>query len=454
MSGSHRSGSDRDSYRGSGGGQGPGGGYRPDGGGYGTGRDEYEPYPGRDSGGTSGTSGYGTGGYETGEYGTGAYQTGKYSTGGNETGGYVTGGYQTGGYQTGGYGSGQSGSGPYQRDSGPYQQPGSGQYRPEPASYQRESAPNRREANPYGRDDDPYQHDPYQRDSGPYQRETGPYQAGSGGYRSDSGGYGTDTGGYRTGDRGRPGSGGYRSDTGGYRTGSHRVVRDRDGGRRWGVILGGVAAGIGVCVLAVVVILGGVGASGDKDGGDIVGSGAAESSPTARGERALVPDACTIVPQDLIDRLAPGSERTQADNYQSSERQNQCVWGAYAGETKRQLTVELRAIAGSATETPTDVATKTFTSERTADESGKALLPGQKLTAKIRLKDVGDDGYIVYSVDGKQGSGEAVGNVRLANTLITIHYSGSNDGDPLSSKAATDGTTEVGKAVIQALNQG
>ncbi|GAA1811205.1 hypothetical protein [Actinomadura chokoriensis] len=451
MSGSHRSGSDRDSYRGSGDGQGPGGGYRPDGGGYGTGRDENGPYPGRDSGSTPGT-----GGYETGKYSTGSYETGAYGTGAYETGKYGTGGYETGGYGSGGYASGQSGSGPYQRDSGPYQrdsgpyqQPGSGQYPSEPGSYQRESTP-------YRRDDDPYQRDsgPYQSDSGPYRRETGPYQAGSGGYRSESGGYGTDTGGYRAGGGRRTGSGGYRSDTGGYRTGSHRVARERGGGRRWGVILGGIVAGIGVCVLAVVVILGGVGASGDKDGGDIVGSGAAESSPTAKGERALVPDSCTIVGQDLIDRLAPGSERTQADNYQSNERQNQCVWGAYAGDTKRQLTVELRAIAGSADETPTSTATRTFTSERSADESGKALLPGQKLTDKIRLKDVGDDGYIVYSVDGKQGAGEAVGNVRLANVLITIHYSGSNDGDPLSSKDATDGTTEVAKAVVEALNQG
>lgn len=474
MSGSHRSGSDRDSYRGSGDGQGPGGGYRPDGGGYGTGRDENEPYPGRDPGGsTSATSGY-----ETGKYSTGSYETGKYGTGAYETGKYSTGGYETGGYGSGGHPSGQSGSGPYQRDSGPYQQSGSGpyqqsdsgpyqqpsggsmgsgQYPSEPGSYQRESAPYGREASPYPRDDDPYQ-----RGSGPYQRETGPYQAAGGGYRSDSGRYGTGTGGYRTGEGGRrTGSGGYRSDpggyrsdSGGYRTGSHRVARERGGGRRWGVILGGIVAGIGVCVLAVVVILGGVGASGDKDGGDIVGSGAAESSPTAKGERALVPDSCTIVAQALVDRLAPGSERTQADNYQSNERQNQCVWGAYAGDTKRQLTVELRAIAGSATETPTDTATTTFTSERAADESGKALLPGQKLTDKIRLKGVGDDGYIVYSVDAKQGAGEAIGNVRLVNVLITIHYSGSNEGDPLSSKAATDGTTEVAKAVVEALNQG
>ncbi|MEU8340565.1 hypothetical protein AB0C74_02610 [Spirillospora sp. NPDC048832] len=382
MSGSHRSGSDRDSYRGSGGGQGAGGGYRPDGGGYGTGG--------------YGTSGYGTSGYDAGGYGASG----------------------SGGHESGAYGSGRSAGGPYQRDSGPYQ------------------------------------------------RETGPYETGSGGYRSDTGGYRTDTGGYRTSDRRdtggyRTGSGGYRSDTGGYRsgsggyrTGSHRVARDGRGGRRWAAILGGVGAGIAVCVLAVVVILTGVGASGDKEGGQIVGSGAAESSPTAKGERSVVPDACTIVAQDLIDRLAPGSERTQADNYQSSERQNQCVWGAYAGETKRQLTVELRAIAGDASQTPTDAANKTLISERTADESGKALLPGQKLTAKSRTKDVGDDGYIVYSVDKGQGSGEAVGNFRLANVLITIHYVGSDEGDPISSGTANNGATETAKAVVQALEQG
>ena len=231
------------------------------------------------------------------------------------------------------------------------------------------------------------------------------------------------------------------------------MARERRGGRRWAAILGGAAAGVGVCVLAVFVVLSGLGAGDDKDGGQVVGSGAVDSSPTAKGERAVVPDSCTVVGEDLIDRLAPGAERTQADNYQSNERQNQCVWGAYAGDTKRQITLELRAIEGSAEQTPTDAATKTFTTERTADESGKALLPGQKLTDKKRLDGVGDDGYIVYSVDGKQGAGEAVGNVRVANVLITIHYSGSDDGDPLSSEAATNGATEIAKAVIQGIDQ-
>lgn len=368
MSGSHRSGSHRDSYRGSGGGQGAGGGYRRDGGGYGTDEGgEYPQYPGRDQ-----RRPAASGGYETG----------------------------------GGYPSAQSGSGPYQRETGPYQTGG-----------------------------------------GSYDPNSGDYRADSGGYRTDSGGYQTESGGYRT------GSGSYRAGSGGYRTGSHRVVRERRNGRRWAVILGGLGAGIGVCVLAAFVVLTGVGASGDDDTGQVVGSGAADSTPSAKGERVAVPDSCTIVGQDLIDRLAPNSERTEADNYQGDDRQNQCVWGAYAGDSKRQLTIELRAIPASGGQSPTNAARARFTAERAADESGKALLAGQELTDKTRLDDVGDDGYVVYSVDDGQGSGEAIGNVRLGNVLITIHYSGSDDGDPLSSQAAIGGAVETAKAVLQGLDQ-
>ncbi|MEU8121567.1 hypothetical protein AB0C21_22925 [Spirillospora sp. NPDC049024] len=347
MSGSHRSGNPRDSYRDSGGGQGAGGGYRPDGGGFGAGGDAYERYS-----------------------------------------------------------SGRPGSGPYQRETGPYET-GSGGYRA---------------------------------DSGGYRTE-------SGGYRTESGGYRTDSGGYRT------GSGSHRGGSGGYRTGSHRVARERRAGRRWAVVLGGAVAGVAVCGLAVFAVLSGVGASGERSTGQVVGSGATDNSPMSKGERTAVPDSCTIVGDDLINRLAPDSERTEADNYQGDDQQNQCVWGAYAGEKRRQLTIELRAIAGAAGTSPTDAARKTFVTERTADESGKALLAGQKLTDKIRLTGVGDEGYIVYSVDDNQGSGEAIGNVRVANVLVTVHYSGSDKSGPLSSDAATGGATEVTKAVVTALGQ-
>jgi hypothetical protein len=288
--------------------------------------------------------------------------------------------------------------------------------------------------------------------SGPYQRETGPYETG-GGYRAESGGYRTESGGYRTESGGyRAGSGPHRGGSGGYRTGSHRA-RERRTGRRWAVVLGGAVAGVAVCGVAAFAVLTGVGASGDKSTGQVVGSGATDDSPASKGERTTVPDSCTIVGDGLIGRLAPQSERTDADNYQGDDQQNQCVWGAYAGEKRRQLTIELRAITAGAAASPTDAARKTFATERTADESGKALLAGQKLTDKIRLTGVGDEGYIVYSVDGNQGSGEAIGNVRVANVLVTVHYSGSDKGDPLSSDTATGGATEVTKAVVTALSR-
>ncbi|TYK47308.1 hypothetical protein [Actinomadura decatromicini] len=247
-------------------------------------------------------------------------------------------------------------------------------------------------------------------------------------------------------------SGSHRS--GEYRTGSHRVVRERRGGRRLAAILGVVGVGVGICVLAAYAVLSGVGASGGDDAGRVVGSGATERTPAAKGERTAVPDSCAIVGQGLVDRLAPKAERTEADNYQSDDHQNQCVWGTYAGAAKRQLTVELRAITDTGgARTPTDAARGTFASERTADESGKGLLAGQELAEKTRLSGVGDEGYVVYSVDDKQGSGEAIGNVRTGNVLITIHYSGSDRGDPLSSRAATDGAVEVAKAALRGLDQ-
>ncbi|RFS86220.1 hypothetical protein D0T12_06270 [Actinomadura spongiicola] len=230
----------------------------------------------------------------------------------------------------------------------------------------------------------------------------------------------------------------------------------RGAGRRWAVVVGGVGAVVAACALAAFVLLAGVGRDGDdRDGADgrVVGEGAPETSTMSRGERTTVPDSCSVVGQALIDRLAPGSERTQADSYRHDDRQNQCVWGAYAGDVRRQLTIELRAIAGDSARTPTQAARGTFASERAADESGKALLAGQKLTAKTRLTGVGDDGYVVYSVDDGQGSGEAIGNVRAGNVLITIHYSGSDGGDPLSSRGATDGTVEAARAVLQGLDQ-
>ncbi|MFF0518970.1 hypothetical protein ACFYTC_09735 [Actinomadura nitritigenes] len=502
MSGSHRSGDDRtgdgeyapypgqDGRRASGTGghqvstggfeSGPSGGYPtaplssgdPSSGGYSTGG-----YPAVESS----TGGYPTGGYSTGGYptqgGDRSGDSGRYSTSGGyptESGGYSTasGGYSTesGGYPTGGGGS-ASGSGRYSTAGGAYVSesgrypPGgrpSGGYPSESGSYPigdyrtGGSYETGSGSGNYPADSGGYsRRDRYEADSGDYRSASGGYRtegggsrSGSGGYASGSGGYASESGGYAS------GSGGHRAGSGGYRSGSgsHRVARERRGGRR-GAILLAAGGAVAACALAVFVILHGVGGGSEHGTGQAVGSGA-DSSPTAGGERSEVPDSCSVVADDLINRLAPGSERNPADNYQNNEQQNGCVWGAYAGDNKRQLTVELRAIAGTASQTPTAVAQGTISSERSADESGKSLLAGQELTEKSDLKGVGDEGYLVYSVDKGQGSGEAITNVRLANVLVTIHYSGSDGGDPLSSKDAGDGATEAAKTVLQALAKG
>ncbi|QKG24893.1 hypothetical protein [Actinomadura verrucosospora] len=501
MSGSHRSGENRtgdggyEPYPGQDGRSASGtGGHQAGAGGRGSGSAGYpsEPgsggYPSSGTGGypavggpsASSTGGYPTGGYPAGESSTGGYPvqggqsagSGRYST----TGGYPaagSGGYpsESGGYpaETGRYstsggayssGSGRYPSGGYPSESGSYP---IGDYRTG-GSYETGSG-----SGNYPADSGGYsRRDRYESDSGDYRTGSGDYdteagrRSGSGGYASGSGGYASGGAGYASGSGeyasgggGRAsGSGGYRAGgSGGYRSGSgsHRVARERRGGRR-GAILLAAGGAVAACALAVFVILHGVGGGSEHETGKAVG-GATDSSPTASGERSEVPDSCSVVGADLINRLAPGAEQNPADNYQNNEQQNGCVWGAYAGDDKRQLTVELRAIAGTSDQTPTAVAQSTIASERGADESGKSLLGGQKLTEKSDLKGVGDEGYLVYSVDKGQGSGEAITNVRLANVLITIHYSGSDSGDPLSSKDAGDGATEAAKTVLQALDK-
>ncbi|MEV5825610.1 hypothetical protein AB0L25_08535 [Spirillospora sp. NPDC052242] len=346
------------------------------------------------------TSGYPTvgGGSETGRYSSGGYATGGYATGGYSTGGYSTGGYATGGYSqasgSGPYASGGQGPGGYESGSGGYES-GSGRY-----------AGSRRS------------------DGGEYARSP----------RSprDSSGRG---GGYRTG------------------TGSHRIVREERRGRRWGIALAGACAGIAACVLAVFVVMSGSGTDGGDGTGRIVGSGASESASAGTAEFAGVPDSCTIVDSDLIGRLAPDAERNEADNYQGNDRQTQCVWGVYTGDQKRQLTVELRAIEAAGGQSATATAQRTYASEQKVDEAGEALLEGQELTDKRRLDGVGDEGYVVYSVDDQHGTGEAIANVRFVNVLVTIHYGGSAGDDPLSHDAAGDGAVEVVEAVLAKLKE-
>ncbi|QFG23958.1 hypothetical protein [Actinomadura sp. WMMB 499] len=388
----------------------------------------------------SDTGRYSSGGHSSGGYSTGGYSSGGYSTGGYSTGGYATGGYSTGGYsQSGGsgqYSSGGQAPGGYEQGGGYGRDSGSGGY--PTGGYPRTGGASGHEA------------DPGRYAAGPPSSDDHAYARGSQAARTQGP---RDTREPRdprdTRDpRDSSGRGGYRSGTG-----SHRVVREERRGRRWGIVLVGAFAGIAACVLAVFVVVSGTGSDGTDGTGRIVGSGASESASAGTSEFSGVPDSCTIVGTDLIDRLAPDAERNEADNYQGNDRQTQCVWGVYAGDQKRQLTIELRAIEAAGGATATATAQRTYASEQKVDEAGEALLEGQELADKRRLDGVGDEGYVVYSVDGQHGSGEAIANVRHANVLVTIHYTGSDGEDPLSYETAGDGAVEAAEAVLAKLKE-
>jgi len=285
---------------------------------------------------------------------------------------------------------------------------------------------------------------------------SGGRRASSGGYRT--GGYGRsgehrgrgydDGGSYR-----RSGDRSYRRAGGGYPrggSGSHRIVHNRPPRRRLAAALLGAVGGVAICILAVFLVLN-MGGDGRSTGG-VAATGAADAGAESHDERSSVPDACTVIGDELASDLAPKADRTQSDSYQASDRQNQCVWGSYVGRNKRVLTVELRAIAGANGRSGADVAGETFQTERQADQSGKSLLVGHDLKTKRVVEGVGEEAYAIYSVDESQGSGEAVVNVRTGNVLVTVHYSGTDGGTELSAGKAIDGAIAAAKEAVTALD--
>lgn len=236
-------------------------------------------------------------------------------------------------------------------------------------------------------------------------------------------------------------------------SGSHRIVHSRPPRRRLALVVVGAVIGVSACILAVFVVLGSI-TGGDERGGvgtNVAGSGRTGSAPGVPGE---VPDACGLISQQLADRLTPGADRSQSNTYQANDRANQCVWGAYTGDNKRLLTVEVRSVQGARGGTGAEAARREFGRERDADQSGDGMRPGQELTDKGDVADLGDEAYTIYALDRRQGSGEAVVNARQGNVLITVHYSGGDDGKALSADAATDGAVAAAREAAEKLTAG
>ncbi|WP_329250772.1 hypothetical protein OG417_05775 [Actinoallomurus sp. NBC_01490] len=182
----------------------------------------------------------------------------------------------------------------------------------------------------------------------------------------------------------------------------------------------------------------------------------AESSPMSTGqgsERDAVPSACDTLSKSVADELAPGADRSATVATQSDEH-SECAWSRYGSRT-RQLSVELRAIAAGGGTSATDAAIRTFSDEWRADRDGKDLADGVKVRDSRGVSGVGEQAYVVYTVEAGAAIGEAVANARLANVLITVHYSGGDHlnaaGSPLSSKSAGDGALEAARDIVSKL---
>lgn len=225
--------------------------------------------------------------------------------------------------------------------------------------------------------------------------------------------------------------------------------------RRGCFVAAGCVAVLVVAALGAVAWRSGIG----RDGSQAVPSRAAsaENSPMSSlqgSERDVVPSACDTLSTSVANRLAPGADRSATVANQSDEH-SECAWGLYGSARSRQLNVELRAIGPSGGTSGTGAATRTFNDEWHSDRDGNDLADSAKVKDSRGVTGVGEQAYVVYTVDGGAGVGEAIANARLANVLITVHYSGGDQRDtkgvPLSSGAATDGALQAARDVVSKL---
>jgi hypothetical protein len=186
------------------------------------------------------------------------------------------------------------------------------------------------------------------------------------------------------------------------------------------------------------------------------GGADAESSPMSAqtgSERDFVPDACATLSAVIAARLAPGADRSEMSQTDESGRHSDCAWSLYGAPHSRQLTVELRAIDAADGMSATEAAVRTLQSEWRSDSAGSGLPAATKVEESRGVSGVGEQAYAVYTVD--DGIGGAIANARLANVLVTVHYSGGDDRDatgrPLPSATAMDGAVSAARDVVSKL---
>jgi hypothetical protein len=272
----------------------------------------------------------------------------------------------------------------------------------------------------------------------------------NGDHRTPSGGYRAASGGYRT-----P-SGEYRSASGSHRSpsGSHRVDQGGPSRGRLFLILAGVVAGVTVCAVSAVLVLGGRSAGSS---GRVSAQRATTQQESANGERAAVPDACSLVTDQQAEKLVPHFDRNQLNSASNTDTHSQCAWTLFSTDSGHQLTVELRVIAASGGQSAAVEAKRIFETEQASDDAGKGgLSTTQHITFHKALQGIGEAAYVAYSIDdskglGSQGFGDAGLSARVANVLITVHYGGSESGGPMGTDQAVAGATATAQNLIHAL---
>lgn len=220
--------------------------------------------------------------------------------------------------------------------------------------------------------------------------------------------------------------------------------------RRGHLIAAGCAAVLTVAALAAVIW--GVGRGHTLP----TPARAADSSPmdSLQGsERDVVPSACDALTASVAQRLVPGADQS-ATVANQSDQHSECSWSRYGSAHSRQLNLELRVIGGAGV-SATGAAARTFTGEWRSDRAGQNLADSAKVRDSRSVSGVGEQAYVVYTVDTADGIGEAIANVRLANVMITVHYSGGDqrdaEGVPLSSGAATGGALLAARDIVSKL---
>jgi hypothetical protein len=223
---------------------------------------------------------------------------------------------------------------------------------------------------------------------------------------------------------------------------------------RHGRLAAGFAAVLAIAISGAVAWAFGVGRGGPSGGAHAQIVDNSPMSALHGSERDTVPAACDTLSASVAAKLAPGADHnaTVADQ---SDQHSECDWGLYRADRSRQLSVELRAVSGGGGTSPTATAIRTFSDEWRSDRAGRDLAGGTRVRDSHDVGGVGEQAYAVYSVDYTDRIGAAVANVRLANVLITVHYSGGDDregrGVPLSSRAATDGALQAARDVVAKL---